>query len=297
MVNVSKQNNKVKNYKFLPLLGLQSISLEETKNADIFNAISYAEEKINSSPKGRVKELAFLFYVIDILTKAKIDFYVKGGVILNYYLGDRVRETHDLDIVTYLDGDTFANKVKEAFSNINDGIELEVIKCSTIKADSFYYYDTFTIEVEVIYQGEQVHKLQIDGITNDFYKSIVPLDYDIPKFISDRSFKGVPVEYVLAEKITAITNELPRPFKHLIDVYSLIHINININLTRKLLDLILENDNNVRKRLNLETKTSTYQIGKNKRFVDDYIFPLIQAGYVISLDNMIEEVNNWLKFI
>ena len=280
-------------YKYLPLLGLLSIKKEEISNASIFDAISYAEERINSSPKGRVTELALLFYLISILNDIGLAYFVKGGVILNYYLKDKVRPTHDLDIIIDQDPDLFFEEIKKYLSKINN---IKIIEYSKTPADRIYYYDTFSIELEVSINGEKT-KTSIDGIYNhDIYQSVDTITYDGPEFIKDNlQFQGVHIEYVLAEKIMAISNELLRPFKHLVDVYSLIHTDIDTKLLNNYLSLIKENDDKVRKNLNIDINDFSYQIKENKPFVGNFTFTALQSGQIISLNEMIDAVNKWLE--
>ena len=280
-------------YKYLPLLGLLSIKKEEISNASIFDAISYAEERINSSPKGRVTELALLFYLISILNDIGLAYFVKGGVILNYYLKDKVRPTHDLDIIIDQDPDLFFEEIKKYLSKINN---IKIIEYIKTPADRIYYYDTFSIELEVSINGEKI-KTSIDGIYNHgIYQSVDTITYDGPEFIKDNlQFQGVHIEYVLAEKIMAISNELLRPFKHLVDVYSLIHTDIDTKLLNNYLSLIKENDDKVRKNLNIDINDFSYQIKENKPFVGNFTFTAFQSGQIISLNEMIDAVNKWLE--
>ena len=280
-------------YKYLPLLGLLSIKKEEISNASIFDAISYAEERINSSPKGRVTELALLFYLISILNDIGLAYFVKGGVILNYYLKDKVRPTHDLDIIIDQDPDLFFKEIKNYLSKINN---IKIIEYIKTPADHIYYYDTFSIELEVSINGEKI-KTSIDGIYNhDIYQSVDTITYNGPEFIKDNlQFQGVHIEYVLAEKIMAISNELLRPFKHLVDVYSLIHTDIDTKLLNNYLSLVKENDDKVRKNLNIDINDFSYQIKENKPFVGNFTFTALQSGQIISLNEMIDAVNKWLE--
>lgn len=287
----------MKNYKYLPLEGLLSLNKNQFSNADVFSAINEAERIVNSSPKGRVAHLALLFYLINILKNAGLEFYVKGGVIQHYYLKDKARATNDLDVIIRDSSDVFYQKLIHALSKINNGLSFKVVHYSKYSADSKYYYDIFNIELMVFYQDKEWMDLTIDGISNPFiYDSIQPISYQIPEIIApNASFQGVPVEYVLAEKIIAITNELIRPYKHLVDVYSIIHTQIDISLLKKYLNKIIESDNSVRKRLNIEIKPYTFFIKEDKSFASSYIFSTLQAGYTLTFDEMKNEVNTWMK--
>ena len=291
------KSNRVEDYKYLPLEGLLSLNKNQFSNADIFSVINEAEKIINSSPKGRVSHLALLFYLINILENAGLEFYVKGGVIQHYYLKDKARATNDLDIIIKEDSDVFYQKLIHALSKINNGLAFKVAHYSHYPADKKYYYDIFNIELVVLYQDKEWMNLTIDGISNSFiYNNIQPLTYQIPEVIAPHSFfKGTPIAYVLAEKIIAITNELARPCKHLVDVYSLIHTHIDIPLLKNYLALIIDNDNRVRKNLGIDIQPYSYQIKDHKTFVSSYIFSALQAGYTLTFDEMKNEVNAWMK--
>lgn len=283
-------------YKYLPLEGLLSLNKNQFSNANIFSVINEAEKTIDSSPKGRVSHLALLFYLINILENAGLEFYVKGGVIQHYYLKDKARATNDLDVIIKDNSDTFYQKLMNALSLVNDGLTFKVIHYSRYPADKKYYYDIFNIELMVFYQDKEWMDITIDGISNSFiFDNIDPISYQLPEIIApNSSFKGVPIAYVLAEKIMAITNELARPCKHLVDVYSLIHTHIDVSLLKNYLAIILKNDNHVREKLGLDNKPYSYSIKDNKPFVSSYIFSALQAGYTLSFDEMKKEVNAWL---
>ena len=117
--NLTHNWNITENYKFLPLKGLFELGKDELSNADILSLANFAEEKIKSSPSGRVYKLALLFYLIKILKEAKIDFLVKGGILLQYHLNEKARETSDLDIIISDDIDRFYNQVEEVFASNN----------------------------------------------------------------------------------------------------------------------------------------------------------------------------------
>ena len=283
----------MESFEYRPLEGLLSISKEEISNASILSTLNYVEEKIKSSPSGRVRDLALLFYLIKYMNEADLDFYVKGGVVQHYYLKDNARPTYDLDIIIEDDSDAFVSKLEKSLFKKNARIK----NYKKIPADEVYYYDIFKLEVELL-EGEEVFAtIHLDGIVNpEIYKAISPLEYKVPKVIAaNMTFKGVHIEYVMAEKIIAITNELVRPSKHLIDVYSLMNLDIDKELLKKYLNLIVDNDNKVRRRLGQDITPYLYQIKKNKEFVGSYIFEALQVGYNIPIKEMIDRVNNWLK--
>jgi len=97
----------------------------------------------------------------------------------------------------------------------------------------------------------------------------------------------------MAEKVIAITNELVRPYKHLIDLYGLMKADINYSLLKKYLKLINDNDNKYRK----EKRDLILEIREDKKFLGNYLLTCLQAGYQITLEEMKKEINDWLKSI
>ncbi len=92
-----------------------------------------------------------------------------------------------------------------------------------------------------------------------FFDEIKPEIYKV----NDISFKGVPIEYLAATKILAVTSEVERPFKHLADTYTISSIEtllINKQQIKKYLDIINDNENKVRKTLNTPTHCLSYSI-------------------------------------
>ena len=281
-------------FKHRPLAGL--LSLKEISNADIVDAFNCAEEKIQPSPAGNAKHLALLFYLINKLNELKLPFYVKGGIINQYFLDDKARPTIDLDIIIPIDSDTFYQQFEKGLS-LDNQLSIKIIQYTKRSADQRYYYDTFDIDLELFYKGELYSKLTIDGISNkDIYNGIDSVIYQGPEIIAQGfAFNGVPIEYVMAEKIVAVTNELVRPYKHLVDLYGLINIDINLELLKKCLNLIEENDNKARVKLNKPIEDYTYQIKADKQFAGGYFFTALQAGYNTPLEEMVDAVNNWLS--
>ena len=289
--NLTHNWNITENYKFLPLKGLFELSKDELSNADILSLANFAEEKIKSSPSGRVYKLALLFYLIKILKEAKIDFLVKGGILLQYHLNEKARETSDLDIIISDDIDRFYNQVEEVFAFNN----IKIKKFKKEPADGNFYYDTFNFELELSNKSGNSYLLTLDGISNkDIYDKVPKEKLLIPDIISG-DFIATPVEYVMAEKVIAITNELPRPYKHLIDVYSLIHSDINVATLKLCLNLILDNDNQARKNIGRKVKEYRYYIREDKYFAGSFILNELQAGYTLPYEEMREEINQWME--
>ena len=285
----------MEDFEYLPLEGLFSIEQKGYSGANVFDAISLAEEKIFSSPKGRTKTLESLLYLIRIMKDAGLPFYVKGGVTLHYYLKQNARPTRDLDILIREDPEAFLLRLEKAFASQSGGLALKIGRFSKKEADASYYFDTFSIPILFSHEGEVVDTLYIDGVSSPIYDKIAPKEYPLPAVVGGSSFLGVPLEFSLADKINAITNELKRPYKHLVDAYSILQQDIDIPLAKKYLAIIQESDDEVRHKLHLDIPKKPYVILDDKPFVSSYIFPAIQAGYTMSLKEMKAAVNHWLK--
>ena len=285
----------MESYKHRPLDGLLSLKENEISNADIVDLFNYAEEKIDASPSGRAKQLALLFYFIKILKNTNLNFYIKGGLLLQYYLKDNARPTHDIDIIIPNNPDSFKEALEKELSEINGPLVFRIVNYSYKPADVVYYYDTFSFDIEVYYKGNKYSAFVLDGVVSSIFNNINPVQYKGPSIITnDFIFNGVPVEYICAEKIIAVTSELNRPFKHLVDLYSLTKLDLNIPLLKSYLEMIIDNDNQIRSKLNKPTQTS-FIVKDDKQFAGSYIFPLLEAGYNIPLEKTKLEINNWLS--
>ncbi len=291
-------NNRLisNNYVHRPLEGLLSIKKDEISDADIFGVISYLEKKISSEPEGRVIDLALLFYLIRILQKTNVDFFVKGGFVMQYYLGSFARPTVDVDIIINSDPDVLAKKLENELSAYNESISFKIGFYAKSKASAGYYYDGFTFDIDVFHFEQKLTQIRLDGIYGPMLDRISPVIYEGPEIVQENFvFKGVPKEYVMAEKIMAITNELPRPFKHAVDVYSLIHTDVDVLLLKHYLDIILSQDNEVRKRLGKRTGPYVYEIKEDKKLLGPFFWAIIQAGYNVPAEEMIKEINLWME--
>ena len=283
---------KQKEGSFYDLLNFDDTVIDD---CNITNAISCLEKKFPSLPKETIKNNILLFYLISIINN-KIPFILKGGFIMQYYLNDNLRPTRDLDLITYLDSDSFYKLLKDELDKYEGNLSFNIKEYYKSEVSKSYFYNIINLRIDVMYKGNHYHELLIDGISVDFYDKIDSCDYQGLKAINnDFRFKGVKVEYVMAEKIMAITNELVRPYKHLIDVYSIIQRDIDLDLLKKYLNIILEYDNRVRAELNFEKQDYKYLINDNKVFSGNYILPCLQAGYNLRFEKIKEEVNDWLK--
>ena len=219
--------------------------------------------------------------VIEELNRLPFDFYVSGSVIGKFFLNEHCRYIKDIDIVTKCD-------LKEVESIFR--AHLNVVTFISNPISDPYFIERFMCLIEI--DGKIA---QIDGIKVDFFDEIESKIYRI----NDKSFKGVQIEYLIATKIHAITCKVERPFKHLVDIYSVSLINpslINKQEIKKYMVIYNDNENKIRKSLNKPENALKFYIRKGKTFSGSEILTTLQAGYNISKERMIEEVNKWLKF-
>lgn len=217
---------------------------------------------------------------IEELNKLPFDFYVSGGVICQFFFKEHRRYVNDIDIVTKCD----LKEVESIFRK-----HLNVVEFIISPISEPYFVETFMTLIEI--DGKIS---QIDGMKVNFFDEIKPEIYKV----NDISFKGVPIEYLVATKILAVTSEVERPFKHLVDTYTISLIEtppINKQQIKKYLVIINDNENKARKMLNKPTHCLSYSIKENKTFGGSEILTTLQAGYNVSKETMIEEVNKWLS--
>ena len=217
---------------------------------------------------------------IEELNKLPFDFYVSGGVVFHYLSKEHSRYTSDIDIVTKSD----LKEVESIFRKYLNVVEFIISPISEP-----YYVETFMALIEI-----DGNISQIDGMKANFFDEIKPTIYKV----NEITFRGVPIEYLAAIKILAVTNEVERPFKHLVDTYTISLIEdslINKRQIKKYLVIVNDNENKVRKVLNKPKHYLNYFIKEDKSFSGPEILTTLQAGYNISKETMIEEVNKWLS--
>lgn len=217
---------------------------------------------------------------IEKLNKLPFDFYVSGGIICRIFFKDHYRYVNDIDIVTKCD----LKEVELVFRKYLNVVEFII---NPISEPSFA--ETFMALVEI--DGKIS---QIDGMKVNFFNEIKPEIYKV----NDISFKGVTIDYIAATKIIAVTSEFTRPFKHLVDCYTLSSIDASIidkQEIKKYLVIINDSENKARKLLNKPKHCLNYFIKEDKTFSGSEIVTTLKAGYNISKETMIEEVNKWLS--
>lgn len=283
-------------FKFRPLKGLLSLNNNNFKSISVFNALQSVEERLSPSPNGRAKKLMLFFIIINELNKVNIPFYVKGGTILQYYLDDHARATNDLDVIVPGDSDSFFENTKRALEAYDKDIIFEVKEYIKKPAYDKYFYNTFSFKIYVYHEKEMIDSFILEGIYGDVFEKINPVSYDGPSIIEENfAYLGVRVEYIFAEKILAITSELERPIKHLVDAYSLSKIDINIDLLKYYLEVILEEEKKARIKYSYPLDKYKYVIKSDKNFIGNYVFTILQSGYNEDKDDVVNYLNDWMK--
>lgn len=216
---------------------------------------------------------------IEELNKLPFEYYVSGGVICKYLLKEHSRYVRDIDIVTKRD-------LKEVESIFRQ--HLNVIEFISSPITELFLEETFICLIKI--DGKIV---QIDGMRVDFFDEIKPEIYKV----NNNSFKGVPFEYLVATKILAVTSNVERPFKHLVDTYSaslISHSVVDKQEIKKYLLIINDSENKAREVLKKQEITLSFSIKKEKSFSGSKTLNTLQAGYNVSKEMIIEEVNKWL---
>lgn len=220
--------------------------------------------------------------VLEKLSNLNLDFYVVGGLLCQYYLKDHARYTKDVDILFCSDQSVVEQALKKAFGTIDFSYDKET---------KDFYEPSFTCFIKVSGLTGQV-----EGKKINFLSEIKTEQYSYEGI----SFKGVRIEYVIAEKIVSLLNELSRPFKHLVDIYSFSRIDqslIDKKEIKRYVLLINEQENQFRKSVNLKEHELPKQIPSSKVFKPPFVLPMFQGKYNLSKETMIEEVNEWLKTV
>lgn len=278
-----------------PFEGLSLIKKEDYQGLDVFSLYSKVEALAPSYQEDETKDMFFYLYVINILVAAKIDFLVKGGILLNMYLGEHARRTKDIDVLVK-DPDLFFNEASNALMGVSGDITFKTKWIKKRTANENYYHNTFAFTVEAYHNDELINKVDIDGKFKDDYESIEKVKYKGPEVIGeDFYFYGTRIEYIVSEKILAMSSNLTRPVKHLIDLYGLKNIDLDVNLLKEILNKGLIEENQVREKCGVPLLNQGYLIKDGKSFIGSYFLEAIAAGYSLPMDDMIKEVNSWIK--
>ncbi|PIE77077.1 MAG: abortive phage infection protein [Clostridiales bacterium] len=161
----------------------------------------------NLSPQ-EVLQMFFFERFLDRLsrTQYKLNFVIKGGLLIASMLGIDNRTTRDLDTTIKgipLEKDVIINIVKEIISiDVNDGIHFEIVSVDHIREEDDY--ENFRMNIIAKY-GKINNSMKIDITTGDI---ITPKDieYSYSCMFSERDIKiqAYPIETIIAEKYESI---------------------------------------------------------------------------------------------
>lgn len=278
-----------------PFIGLSRINKREYAGAGVFDLLNIVEEQAPSFQEGETRDMFLFLHFINILMKAEVDFLVQGGILLATVLNDHCRRTHDIDVIVK-DPDRFYADVKSAVSNSGSEIEFEVAYVKKKEASEQYYKNTFAFRVTAYRNREAISIFIIDGVYIDYYDEIEREKYLGPEIINKGFyFYGVDMEYVASVKILAVSSELPRPVKHLVDLYGLTKVKLDIGKVKKHLKSCLWRENIIRRRLGKPELNEDYSIKSDKQFLGNYVYEAISGGYKLGFKEMKEQVNAWIE--
>lgn len=278
-----------------PYLGLNKINKEEYINSSPFEIYQKVDELAPSYQKGQTSDMFLFLFLINILVKAKVEFLVNGGIILSMFFNEHIRRTKDIDVIAK-DPKILFDQITAVIDDIKGDIVFKAKWVRNRPPRKIYYYHTFSFLIEAYHHNELFKSFLIDGKVIEHYEDIEKVKYLGPKIIDeDFYFYGVNKEYNASDKILAVSSEHERPIKHLIDVYTFSHIDLDIILLKKILKTTLQEENKVRRRLNIPTLKEDYLIKKDKIFFGNYLLSSIGAGYRLNKEEMISAVNDWIK--
>ena len=278
-----------------PFVGLSNIKAEEHAGASALDLLRIVEDLAPSYQQGQTRDMFLFLYFIDILVKAGVDFLLQGGILLSTALGEHCRRTYDIDVIVK-DPDAFYDDVRKAISSCMSDLYFDVAYVKKKEASERYYKNTFSFRVTCYHGEEVVGMIIVDGVYTDDYESMHKVVYKGPEIIDkDFRFYGVDIEYVAREKILALSSELPRPIKHLVDVYSLTKIDLDIEKLRRYLDEGLARENHIRESFGKPLLAKDYAVKDGKKFLGNYVYEMISSGYPLRFKEMKESVNAWIQ--
>lgn len=277
-----------------PFVGLDKLNKKECVTANVFDLLDIVEKEAPSYQEEETRDMFLFLHFINILMKANLDFIVQGGILLATRLNEHFRRTRDIDVIVK-DPDKFYKDVEDAISNSGSDITFKVKFGRKKEANEWFYKNTFDLIVSAYHNQDLINVFVIDEVYVDYYDELEKIKYYGPKIIDeDFYFYGVDIEYVISAKILAVSSELPRPVKHLVDLYSLIKLELNIDKIKRFLKIGLKRENVIRKRLGKEELIEGYTIKANKQFLGNYVYEVISSGNQIGFKEMKEEVNKWI---
>ena len=278
-----------------PFIGLKQINYEEYPYTDPFDTLNKVEELAPSYQEGESRDLFLFLYFVNLLVKGKAEFLVKGGILLNYYLGEHARRTKDVDIYVK-DPESFFAKVNEILNQTSHGLFFRTSWNKKSEAGRLFYHNTFSFTVNAYHDDELITTFQVDGTYGEVYDNLEKVTYEGPKIIDpDFAFHGISLERLATDKAIAATNDIARPFKHLVDLYGLIQLGLDIDKFKTSLYQELEEENVIRRKCGIDEIKSMPVISENKEFTDSYFLTIIGAGYNKPKEELIEEINAWFR--
>ena len=237
-----------------------------------------------------------IYYYIDEFGKYQYaDLRWLSYTYLGIVLGEHCRRTYGIDVIVK-DPDAFYDDVRKAVSSCGSDLSFDVAYVKKKEASERYYKNTFSFRVTCRRGEETIGMIIVDGVYLDDYESMHKVVYKGPEIIDkDFCFYGVDIEYVAREIILAISSELPRPIKHLVDVYSLSKIDLDIKKLQRYLEDGFAQENRMRELFGKPLLTKDYAVKDEKKFLGNYVYEMISSGYPLRFKEMKESVNAWLK--
>ncbi len=271
------------------------VELEGLSNQSAFALYNEVERLKPSYREEETQELFLFYHFINILAKANVDCLLAGGILMKMFFKEHARHSSDIDVIAK-DPEILFKQIEKAIAHTEGDISFQIKWTKRKWASPVYFYDTFGFEVEAYHDGDLFKTFLLDGKAVEYYDQIEKAKYIGPKIIApDFYFYGVRIEYVACEKIMAISCELLRPIKHLVDVYTLRFVDLDYSLLKKYLRRCLEKENKVRDSLGMPRQEERYGITKGKLFIGNFYLCSISAGYRLTKKEMVKAVNDWCE--
>lgn len=219
--------------------------------------------------------------ILNELKKLPFPFYVYGGLTNLFFLKEHARATKDIDILFNFDIKEVEDILKKHFDVLYFHHQLPGINS---------FEESFSCLIK--YKDEEI---LIDGSKRSYFDEIKTKEY----FLGDISFIGVDFNFAIADKIMANTNELIKPYKHLVDLYTISFLPISTYQIKEIIhymNIINNHDNKMRKIiLNKNNLPLSFSIDENKEYKGSLILSTIQAKYNLNKEYMLIDINKFLK--
>ena len=217
---------------------------------------------------------------LDKLSKLDFDYLIIGGLLCKSILGNHGRPVDDIDLIC----DTDFKKIEEMFKKQFDVVRFDYYSFSKVATE-----ESFTSVIKI--NGENII---IEGRRFDIFNKIKKETYKI----GNHSFKGVPIEFQIAEKIIAMFSVPVPSYKHLVDLYSFSLLDESVANRREIkryFDLLLSYKNEIKKKLGLPILKSTHFVDPNQEFDGSFYLSSLQAQHNYSRDYLVNKINEWLS--